>query len=457
MNLMWIHMEIGLRVCGLSGWPRGIANHLDPPLLNRIGSYWVFWRCHFRGNVVKQSLFVCNTAAGEEILPSHVTGKPANISGNTLNIIEQIPTHDTWLQNGWRLLTQQANHHCPGEPTFGYNLENICNSDLTCFGVLQLNLNHCWPGFHAICKKVPTSAAVYAIAWPNHAWPNRKFLYLTFQWGLVCKICTTSSAANKIQKLQETKIQICTTYIIKGSLKESNFRLDWNLPASLAASMFYSTDARHERFWRVGSARHAVLFGFVASKARKASPEKREVARRIGCRRQNLHHARARTIWKSKSLKTGMPGHFLKSSFAKIAPRCGARPMSKSKSLKHYALRTFWTRKACFAWQAQGFRRCKIRGRRRSSWEGCKNVGRRGGFEEGPKRCFSRSRRKDFVLCDVDVWSLRRWIRGKVENFMLRKCYFAGIISRGSHRSSYARLNFFIASAKLLKPPFSNR
>ena len=35
--------------------------------------------------------------------------------------------------------------------------------------------------------------------------------------------------------------------------------------------------------------------------------------------------------------------------------------------------------------------------------EGCKNVGRRGGFEEGPKQCFSRGRRRDCVICDVDV------------------------------------------------------
>ena len=45
-------------------------------------------------------------------------------------------------------------------------------------------------------------------------------------------------------------------------------------------------------------------------------------------------------------------------------------------------------------WQAQ-----EIAGVR----EGCKNVGRRGGFEEGLKRCVSRGRRRDFALCDVDV------------------------------------------------------
>ena len=57
----------------------------------------------------------------------------------------------------------------------------------------------------------------------------------------------------------------------------------------------------------------------------------------------------------------------------------------------------------CFAWQAQGFRHVAkyVAGARVR--EGCKNVGRRGGFEEGPKRCVSRGRRKGFVVCDVDV------------------------------------------------------
>ena len=50
---------------------------------------------------------------------------------------------------------------------------------------------------------------------------------------------------------------------------------------------------------------------------------------------------------------------------------------------------------------------------------------------------------RDFVLCDVDVRSPRRSIRGRVANFMSRNCYFAGIISRGSYRSSYALAQLF--------------
>ena len=45
--------------------------------------------------------------------------------------------------------------------------------------------------------------------------------------------------------------------------------------------------------------------------------------------------------------------------------------------------------------------RCNIRGRRKVR-EGCKNVGRRGGFEEGPKRCFSRGRHIG-VLSEIAV------------------------------------------------------
>ena len=56
-----------------------------------------------------------------------------------------------------------------------------------------------------------------------------------------------------------------------------------------------------------------------------------------------------------------------------------------------------------FARQAQGFRHVAKYVAGAGAREGCKNVGRRGGFEEGPKRCVSRGRRNDFVLCAVDV------------------------------------------------------
>ena len=95
-----------------------------------------------------------------------------------------------------------------------------------------------------------------------------------------------------------------------------------------------------------------------------------------------------------------------------------------------------------FAWQAQGFQHVAKYAAGAGVREGCKNVGRRGGFEEAPKRCVSRGRRKDFVLCDVG--SVRRRIRGKVADFMSQKCYtLQGIISRRNNRSPYASAQLF--------------
>ena len=93
--------------------------------------------------------------------------------------------------------------------------------------------------------------------------------------------------------------------------------------------------------------------------------------------------------------------HFWKLSFGKIAPRLRAAAIWKSKSLKHQGLGTFLEVESPFCVAGAGnSTACKIHGRRR---EGCKNVGRHGGFEEGLKRCVSRGRRRDFVVCDVDV------------------------------------------------------
>ena len=115
--------------------------------------------------------------------------------------------------------------------------------------------------------------------------------------------------------------------------------------------MFDSADARQEGFWRVGIARNALFFhSFVASRVRKGSSEKREL-RRIGCPRcrQNRHHACARkqflrkkgttlrvrsTFAREQFLRKKGTAQFLKLSFAKIAPRLRARTIWKSKSLK---------------------------------------------------------------------------------------------------------------------------
>ena len=94
--------------------------------------------------------------------------------------------------------------------------------------------------------------------------------------------------------------------------------------------------------------------------------------------------------------------HFWKLSSAKFAPRLRARSIWKSKSLKTDGLGTFLEVQSDFRVAGAGIStRCKIRGRRRGS-SGLQKR-RRGGFEEGLKRCVSRGTRKDFVHCDVDV------------------------------------------------------
>ena len=96
--------------------------------------------------------------------------------------------------------------------------------------------------------------------------------------------------------------------------------------------MFYSADVRHERFWRVGIVRNALFFqSFVASKVRKGRSEKRGGAkdRLPKMSTKFAPHLRARAIWKSKSLKTGMFG-----ALVEFAPRLRARSIRNSKSLK---------------------------------------------------------------------------------------------------------------------------
>ena len=85
--------------------------------------------------------------------------------------------------------------------------------------------------------------------------------------------------------------------------------------------MFYTADVRQERFWRVGIARNAVFFrSFVASKVRKGRSEKRGGAedRLPKMSTKFAPRLRARAIWKSKSLKTGMFGALLDVDIDKI-------------------------------------------------------------------------------------------------------------------------------------------
>ena len=97
-----------------------------------------------------------------------------------------------------------------------------------------------------------------------------------------------------------------------------------------AAEMFYSADARHERFWRVGIARNAVFFhsfGKVSSDKRSGAEDR---------------------LWKMST---------------KFAPRCGAKAIRKSKSLKRGRLGALFEveiRKICTALWREGDFEAKI-------------------------------------------------------------------------------------------------
>ena len=98
---------------------------------------------------------------------------------------------------------------------------------------------------------------------------------------------------------------------------------------------------------------------------------------------QNLHHA---CVWE----------------------RFGSQNRYSATVLDHFLMF-----KVLFAWQAQGFGHVAKCLAGAGVCEGCKNVNRRGGFEEGPKWCFSRGRPSDFgVVCNVDVSRLGRWMEG---------------------------------------------
>ena len=86
--------------------------------------------------------------------------------------------------------------------------------------------------------------------------------------------------------------------------------------------------------------------------------------------RQILHRVCARERFGSQNRKKlAWSEHFWKLSFAKFAPRLRARAIWKSKPLKTDGLGTFFEVQSVFRVAGAGIStRCKIRGRRRSSW-----------------------------------------------------------------------------------------
>ena len=96
-------------------------------------------------------------------------------------------------------------------------------------------------------------------------------------------------------------------------------------------------------FWRVGTARNAVFFrSFVASKARKGSSEKRGGAkdRLPKMSAKFAPRLRARAIWKSKSLKTGMPGALLEVDIDKICTTPARESDLEVKIVKNWRCRS---------------------------------------------------------------------------------------------------------------------
>ena len=96
-------------------------------------------------------------------------------------------------------------------------------------------------------------------------------------------------------------------------------------------------------FWRVGIARNAVFYrSFVASKVRKGRSEKRGGAedRVPKMSTKFAPRLRARAIWKSKSLKTGMPGPFWEVDIDKICPTPARESDSEVKIVKNWHVRS---------------------------------------------------------------------------------------------------------------------
>ena len=150
--------------------------------------------------------------------------------------------------------------------------------------------------------------------------------------------------------------------------------------------------------------------------------------------------------------------HFWKLTFAKIAPRLRARAIWKSKSLKHQVLGTFLEVESAFCVAGAGIStRCKIRGRRRSSW----------GLQKRWQAWWILKR----------VWNDAFHVAGALISRFVMSMFEASdaesveglqISCRGSVTLQWSfrvavtglrmpRLNFFVAGAVLLKHPLKNR
>ena len=205
---------------------------------------------------------------------------------------------------------------------------------------------------------------------------------------------------------------------------------------------------------------------------------------------QNLHRACTRERFRSQNrYNTVGSEHFWKLSFAKFAPRCGAKAVWKSKSLKlegFGALLEVQLRKICTTlWRESGLEVKTV-----------KNWRSRGVF--GRSKCFSRGRRRNFDTLQ-NTWQAQEFVRvaktlaGVVDLKRVRNDAFhvAGARISGFVKSMFEasgaesveglqischgnvtvqwsfcvavagvrmpRLNFFVLGAILLKHPLKNR
>ena len=254
--------------------------------------------------------------------------------------------------------------------------------------------------------------------------------------------------------------------------------------------MFDSADVRQERFWRVGIARNAVFFrSFLASKARKGRSEKRGGAkdRLPKMSTKFAPRLRARAIWKSKSLKTGMPGALLEVDIDQICTTPARESDLEVKIVKN------WHDRSTFgSWASQNLHHACARER-----FGSQNNWRSRDVFWGSK-CVLRGRRRDFDTLQ-NTWQAQEFVRvaktlagvGDLKRVWNDAFRVAGArISRsvmsmfeasdaetveglqischGSVTLQWSfrvavtglrmpRLNFFVAGAVLLKHPLKNR
>ena len=214
-------------------------------------------------------------------------------------------------------------------------------------------------------------------------------------------------------------------------------------------------------FWRVGIARNAVFFrSFVASKVRKGRSEKRggAEARVPKISTKFAPRLRARAIWTSKSLKTGMPGALLEVDIDKIC----TTPARES-DLEVKIVKTPGARDVFWRWK------CVSRGRRRdfdtlqNTWQAQEfvRVAKTLAGVVDLKRVWNDAFRVAGAVISRFVMSMFEAFDAESVEGLQISCHGC-VTLQWSFRVAVTglgmpRLNFFVAGAILLKHPIENR